>query len=281
LNALSLALRAMLEGVPTLPVCEVCGPRRAAVDLPGMGTVEVRVPCPHQEAEFVQRRADEARREARQVWAQTHGEQLPAREGAGVRLADLRDVAGQREGRRVAERYLATFAARRVDGTGLVFTGPVGTGKTAVLAALVNEVEAGDWTVAWCSAPELPRRLRDFDKAPAYLAALRAADVLVIDEFGLERATEFTSVEIFDLIDHRYRAKAPLLLTTNLSSAELADHYTRCLTQGRDRLPPHEAELMVHRVLSRIRERCLPVRFTGPDLRQALKATWLTTEDTP
>lgn len=279
MNALTLAITALLDGMPDLPVCPECGPITVKVALPTVGDREVRLPCPHQEATFAAEARERGRREAQATYARVHARHLPPRTFTGRSLDDLVDHPGSRQARRIALRFRDTFEDRVAAGEGLLFSGPVGTGKTAVAAALVTDLEAAGWTVAWTTAPELQQALRDLDHGPAYVAALKAADVLALDEFGLERATEYSAAGLFDVIDHRYQARKPILITTNLASSELADHYLRCLVSGRDRMPQGQAELTVQRILSRLRERCVPVKFTGPDLRQALRATWLPQED--
>ena len=45
--------------------------------------------------------------------------------------------------------------------------------------------------------------------------------LLVIDDFGMERGTEYALEQIYNIIDSRYRSRKPLIVTTNLTLTEL------------------------------------------------------------
>ena len=76
--------------------------------------------------------------------------------------------------------------------------------------------------------------------------------LLVIDDLGVERNTEYAMEQMFTVIDSRYRSKKPLIVTTNLKLEEIKN-------------PP---DLAHARIYDRILERCAPVLFSGKNFRE-------------
>ena len=85
-----------------------------------------------------------------------------------------------------------------------------------------------------------------------YLNSLKTCDLLILDDFGMERRTDYAQEQVFSLIDGRYLARKPLIVTTNLSLQELK----------------HPADMTEQRIFDRSLEICVPVCFDGPSLRQ-------------
>ena len=82
--------------------------------------------------------------------------------------------------------------------------------------------------------------------------------LLVIDDLGVERNTEYAMEQIFTIIDSWYRSKKPLIVTTNWKLEEIKN-------------PP---DLVHARIYDRILERCVPVLFSGKNFREeGAKAT--------
>jgi DNA replication protein DnaC len=172
---------------------------------------------------------------------------------AGRSLADLAATATveQRTALDAAER----FTQRVADGVssgGLLLTGPVGSGKTAVAAAVAVELRR---------AGVLFRHIRDFlaaakeefsqppDGYPITERAVRAR-VLVLDDLGAERRTDWTVDVTRDVLERRHAAQAPTVLTTNLAMVDLRDH-------------------LGERTYSRLFELVERVAVVGSDLRRA------------
>jgi DNA replication protein DnaC len=55
------------------------------------------------------------------------------------------------------------------------------------------------------------------------------ADLLVLDDLGQERPTEFARETVFEVIAARYDAEAPMIVTSNLGDAQLRDAYGEAL----------------------------------------------------
>ena len=56
-----------------------------------------------------------------------------------------------------------------------------------------------------------------------FIASLMRYSLLIIDDLGIERNTEYAKEQVYNIIDERYKAKLPLIVTTNLTLDELKD----------------------------------------------------------
>ena len=84
-----------------------------------------------------------------------------------------------------------------------------------------------------------------------FLANLNAYDLLILDDLGAERGTEYALEQVFAVIDARYRSRKPLIVTTNLTLDALK----------------HPDDLAHARIYDRISEICAPILFGGENLR--------------
>lgn len=151
-------------------------------------------------------------------------------------------------------RAVATWLAGTPTDTGqnLVIQGPVGVGKTGVAIAALRELHMAGKTVAYWSLPSLMDIFREEERGKAkgapVMPTITRVDCLLLDDIGGERVTDYVAERMFVLVDGRYGAHKPTILTTNLAGRDLADHIgARCA--------------------SRLRENYLAVQGAGKDLR--------------
>lgn len=154
----------------------------------------------------------------------------------------------------IAKGYADNFEQLEGSGTGLIFWGGIGTGKTYLAACIANALIDREISVKMTSISRISNAMAGLfsEDRNRYLDSLNDCRLLIIDDLGVERNTEYSLEQIFCVIDSRYRTGRPMLLTTNLP----LDH----LENPRD--------LEHARIYSRILERCTPVKINGPDLRQ-------------
>lgn len=152
----------------------------------------------------------------------------------------------------VARKYAANFNAMREKGIGLLLCGTVGTGKSFLAASIANAlIDQGTPCLMTNFSRIISRISEKFGGDQKYLDDLNRFDLLIIDDLGAERDTEFIWEKVMDVIDARYRAGLPLIITTNLSMRQLSD----------------QSDIRRQRVYSRLREMCVFLEVQGADRR--------------
>lgn len=152
----------------------------------------------------------------------------------------------------IARRYVANFDAMRSQGTGLLLCGSVGTGKSFLAAAIANELISQGTPCLMTNFSRIISRISEkFGGDQKYLDDLNRFDLLIIDDLGSERDTEFTWEKVMNVVDARYRAGLPLIITTNLTLKDLAD----------------PSDIRRQRVFSRLKEMCVFLEVNGADRR--------------
>lgn len=153
----------------------------------------------------------------------------------------------------IARRYVNNFTEMKKHGKGLLFYGPVGSGKTFLAAAIANELISQGHPCMVTNFARITNTIQGmFDGKQRYLDDFNRLDLLVIDDLSAERDTSFMNEMIFNIIDARYRSGKPLILTTNLSKEELMNQ------PNTDR----------QRIYSRLVEMCFPVEVKNVDRRK-------------
>lgn len=87
-----------------------------------------------------------------------------------------------------------------------------------------------------------------------YIRLLNRYELLIIDDLGVERSSEYALENIFSVIDWRYRSGKPLIITTNIPLVQLKQ----------------ETKIDKKRIYDRILERCIPVKIDGVSRREAM-----------
>lgn len=106
------------------------------------------------------------------------------------------------------------------EGVGLIISGSVGTGKTHLAAGIVNRLIERGIPTMFVTAIELFELLRDFEQVER-LKRVKKVAVLVIDDLGKEKITDWNREKLFEIINSRYEDYLPVVITTNCTSQEL------------------------------------------------------------
>lgn len=127
------------------------------------------------------------------------------------------------------------FAKEIVQGNcknSLFLRGDVGRGKTHLSSAIANEVLAGGKTVIYKRAADLFDLIRQYkynestEKWNEIFDQLVNCDLLVIDDLGAERTTDFVNEQLVLLIEERNYRNKPWIINSNLSINQIQDRYT-------------------------------------------------------
>jgi len=184
---------------------------------------------------------------------------------------------GLTERLRAAKAVLIKFVEEYpVSGCGLLILGPCGVGKThlavAVLRALIyrREVEG-----IFYDFRELLRKIQNSYNAVSQgsemeiLKPVLESPVLVLDDLGAERPTEWVRDTFAYILNSRYNRKLTTVITTNF---EDRIRETRTIEDG-TRLPTEETleERIGVRLRSRLHETCKVIQLEGDDFRAKVK----------
>lgn len=105
----------------------------------------------------------------------------------------------------------------------LILSGPTGSGKTSMAYAIGKEIYLlGHKVKIWQSA-ELFDEMRGTDQSKDVLDSVKNSDLLILDDLGSERKTDWVEERLFLIIDYRWQWKLPVIVTTNLTSDQLPD----------------------------------------------------------
>ena len=150
----------------------------------------------------------------------------------GERFAESRfDTFQARPGSEKAFTYARQYAQSfpNYGGDALLIWGVPGNGKSHLCAAVCHEIKEKGYIPVFQSVPELLERIRQtFDgrnreTEREIMTALLECDLLVLDDIGAEKVTDWVQDVLFRMIDGRYRQKKPILYTSNLRPAELQE----------------------------------------------------------
>jgi DNA replication protein DnaC len=178
-----------------------------------------------------------------------------------------------RHARMIAQSFADNYPAETL---GLLIIGPCGVGKTHLAVAIIRKLmERG----IGCKFAEYRELLKDIQRTwdpnnpqseAAVVDPLLKAEVLVLDDLGVGRATEWSLETLHYLLNHRYTHERTTILTTNLEDGEVR---TQRLADG----STYEAgrvlvQAIGERLRSRLYEMCRPVALGGDDFRKRIRS---------
>lgn len=149
--------------------------------------------------------------------------------------------------------YADNWEAMRDENIGYLFWGSVGTGKSYLAACIANALMEQEIPVRMTNFAAVLNDLNSrIEGRNEYISRLCRYPLLIIDDFGMERSTEYGLEQVYNVIDSRCRSGKPLIVTTNLSLAELQNPQDT----------PHA------RIYDRLLEMCCPVCVSGENFRR-------------
>ena len=148
--------------------------------------------------------------------------------------------------------YVDNFRTFSEYGEGLLLWGASGTGKTYAACEVANALIDRGYSVLVTGFTKIANILQGSMERQEYLDGLRSYRLLVLDDLGAERKSEYMSEIIFSVIDSRYRSGLPVIVTTNLGIEEI-------------KKPGDPANT---RIYDRIIEKCFPIEVGGVSRRR-------------
>ncbi|MCW5876757.1 MAG: ATP-binding protein [Anaerolineales bacterium] len=146
----------------------------------------------------------------------------------------------------------AQHFARHMEGW-LLLEGGYGSGKTHLAAAIANFAVSVGLPAIFITVPDLLDELRfSYGSENGFeerFEEIRQAPLLILDDFGTQNATEWAQEKLFQILNHRYINRLPLVVTTNLSLDQI---------EGRIRSRLSDPELVSH------------LRVLAPDYRRPM-----------
>ena len=149
------------------------------------------------------------------------------------------------------KRYVENFPELKKQGKGLLLYGNVGRGKTYAACEVANALIDKGYSVLVTNFSRVLNTLQSTFEKQEYIDSLNKFALLVIDDLGIERSTEFAKEQVYNIIDSRYRAGLPMIITTNLSIDKIKN----------------PTDIENGRIYDRIVERCFPIEVKGQNRR--------------
>ena len=216
--------------------------------------VKVGVPCECRKQEIERQEKEEQERKEMEEVAALKRQSLIDERLADATFENFQQTKQNARQFRLCRRYAEHFDEMLEKNQGLLFYGGVGTGKTYAAACIANYLLSRRQLVVMTSFVKLLNSMQTFrEDDSVMLNRLNRAKLLIVDDLGAERGTDFALEKVYDVIDSRYRARLPVILTTNLSMEDMKE----------------AVDIRYARIYDRIFELCYPMEFVGRSWRKA------------
>jgi DNA replication protein DnaC len=172
----------------------------------------------------------------------------------------------------------AWMAARRfvqeypLESAGLLLTGPIGCGKTHLAVGIIKELIASRSSVClFCDHRALLKEVQNsYNETVSatemeVLRPVLESEILVLDELGAAKPTDWVSDMISHILNTRYNERRTTIITTNYAD----------LAAGGDAAEQTLGDRIGERMRSRLHEMCRVVRVEGEDFRMKFKSASL------
>lgn len=218
----------------------------------------VYVPCECRKREELQLQKEERRRKELEAIDKLKKSSLMDEKFLASRFETSGGIENNQKQLSIAQRYVDKFDELYKRNQGLIFWGDPGTGKTHVACCIGNRLMERLVPVFATSLVKLLEQAKSFrqNDVETLIARMNVAKLLILDDLGAERGTDYALEVVYNIIDSRYRAGKPMIVTTNLTLSEMQS----------------EQHMKLKRIYDRIFEVCYPVHFTGVSLRMKAAA---------
>ena len=237
--------------------CPICGKEKTWRQAIIMGSpLRVTIMC---ECEVAKEEEEKRREEAREK--QERLERVLAASNLGERFANASFDNWKRSAAtdncyEAVKSYAERFDRNTTEG--FCIYGAPGNGKSHLAAALVNRLIRRDFTAVFIEVPDLFAQIKDtYNRGSEaseskILRMLGICDLLVLDDAGAERPSEWVQEKFYQIINTRYKNHLPIVITTNTKDmAGLED-------------------IIGFRAYDRVLEMCRPLKNSGESYRRSI-----------
>lgn len=212
--------------------CKKCNqPTRKELFIEGYGVINPSITCACDEAIFAARKERERQ------------EEIEQRRRVCFNQPAMRKWTFENDDRKNARisdamiRYSDNFPKFLKEGEGILIFGPVGTGKSFYAACIANRIIDQGYTALMTNFATLTNDLQGLnDGKNQYIEALNRYSLLIIDDLGAERKSEYMQEMVFNILDSRCCSGKPMIITTNLTGDEMKNPENIWLKRIYDRL---------------------------------------------
>lgn len=152
---------------------------------------------------------------------------------------------------RIFKNYAENFEIALCGNHGLLIYGNVGSGKTFAAACITNQAIENGYSAYFTNFAEIKNNLWNAENKQAFINDVCSYDLLVIDDFGTESDSSYTSEIVTNIFDTRVTKQKPMILTSNFTPEQLK--------KG--------GEMEYQRIISRVLGNCMAIKYAGDDRR--------------
>lgn len=154
---------------------------------------------------------------------------------------------------KVAHNFVERFNDLKERHKGLVWYGNVGTGKTFLASCITNALIDNGRRCLFTNVMQIEKAFAsDFRGRDEYMERLVEFELVVLDDFGTERDTEYVNEIVYDVVNTIYENGGVLLITTNLTPEDFLN----------------PSDMFRRKTYSRLFEMCYFMNFEGNDRRK-------------
>ena len=175
---------------------------------------------------------------------------LAAPRGLRYKFGD--NIGGDAAAFELCHKYCEKWGEMKERGVGILLFGGVGSGKSFLASCIGNAVLEKRVPVMFTNVPRLLKIMFSSKEPQAVVDALQRYPLLILDDFGVERTTEYSIEQLFTIINSRYESRLPLIVTSNLAPDALRN----------------SSSVEMRRIYDRILSMCqIPVKLNGESRR--------------